>query len=202
MKNDEEVMANWAKAQAEKKKKNRKIILIAAVGFIVFAIIGNLLPKAPEPPRNFAQEGSELIQRLREPQSMDELRADYVKAEAFFNEMKQQKDSSDAFAIVALELEALITYKENNIKAAGSDLAIKKQFSEWDGSNRLVERAIKESMNNPKSYEHVKTKYNVDGTKIHVYTTFRGTNAFNAIVTTQAYGITDFDGSLLKLEIQ
>lgn len=66
--------------------------------------------------------------------------------------------------------------------------ALKTQFSPWDGSHRGAEQAIKARMNNPASYEHVATTY-VDrgpGLGITVNTRFRGTNAFNAVVTEHA----------------
>ena len=60
---------------------------------------------------------------------------------------------------------------------------IERQFSAWDGSHRKLESLIKSSMNNPASYEHVKTVYSQTKDHLVVRTTFRGTNAFGAIVT-------------------
>lgn len=60
-------------------------------------------------------------------------------------------------------------------------------FSQWDGSYQPFVDLIKSSMNNPKSYEHVETRYSFVEDKytpyMKIFCTFRGTNAFNAIVT-------------------
>lgn len=58
-------------------------------------------------------------------------------------------------------------------------------FSGWDGSYRPLEKLIKASMNDDSSYKHVETVYhlilNKDPHAI-VKTTFRGTNAYGAVV--------------------
>lgn len=66
-------------------------------------------------------------------------------------------------------------------------------FSGWDGSYRPLEQLIKASMNDPKSYDHVKTTYrrvlHSDKKDFKPYaivsTTFRGKNAFGGVVTNQ-----------------
>lgn len=57
-------------------------------------------------------------------------------------------------------------------------------------------------MNNPKSYEHVETRYQSNDSTITVYTKFRGTNAFGAVVANEAVAIADLDGNLLDVKIQ
>lgn len=63
--------------------------------------------------------------------------------------------------------------------------AFKDNFSGWDGSYRPLEKQIKASMNDDSSYKHVSTVYhlilNKDPHAI-VKTTFRGTNAYGAVV--------------------
>ena len=63
------------------------------------------------------------------------------------------------------------------------EAAIRSQFSGWDGSHRGVEEAIKARMNNPKSYEHVQTRFAIQDGFATVITSFRGTNAFGGVVT-------------------
>ena len=77
---------------------------------------------------------------------------------------------------------------------------IERQFSSWDGSHRPTEKIIKEAMHNPASYEHVRTRYEIqhDG-NIIVRTTYRGTNAFNAIVINWATLEYDIDGNLIRV---
>ncbi|EGO6390947.1 zinc ribbon domain-containing protein [Salmonella enterica] len=61
------------------------------------------------------------------------------------------------------------------------------QFSGWDGDYKPLEAAIKDSMNDDSSYEHVNTGYNLVLYKVKspyavVRTTFKGTNAYGAVV--------------------
>ena len=61
-------------------------------------------------------------------------------------------------------------------------------FSPWDGSHRDLERSIKNSMNDPDSYEHVETTFgiNYDTEELTVVTKFRGKNAFGGKVINSA----------------
>lgn len=76
---------------------------------------------------------------------------------------------------------------------------IERQFSPWDGSHYAFTRIIKESMNNPKSYEHVKTVYWEYKDYIVVQTTFRGTNAFGGVVTNTLKAKFSIDGDFLGI---
>lgn len=76
---------------------------------------------------------------------------------------------------------------------------IESQFSPWDGSHRGIERRIKSAMNDPDSYEHVKTVYWDLGDRLKVRTTFRGRNAFNALIMNSATGVADLNGNVLAL---
>jgi len=60
---------------------------------------------------------------------------------------------------------------------------IEKQFDPVYGYHIESVKKIKSTMNNPKSFEHVSTRYWDRGDHIEVETTFRGTNAFGAVVT-------------------
>ena len=76
---------------------------------------------------------------------------------------------------------------------------IKKQFSGWDGSHRGLEKLIKESMNDPDSYEHVETRFGDQGDHLLVSCKFRGKNAFNATVTNSVTAKVDFNGNVLQI---
>lgn len=80
------------------------------------------------------------------------------------------------------------------------EASIKGQFSGWDGSHRQVERELKARMKNPKSYEHVDTRYSVGPDSVTVVATYRGTNSFGAVVTNRAVATVDIDGNVLSLE--
>jgi hypothetical protein len=73
------------------------------------------------------------------------------------------------------------------------------QFSAWDGSHIKLERAIKKSMNDPSSYEHVETKYWTNGSGLIVATTFRGANAFGGKVIQTVKAEIDADGNIVKV---
>lgn len=76
---------------------------------------------------------------------------------------------------------------------------IEKQFSPWDGSHRNLESLIKESMNDPSSYEHVKTTYWDQKTYLTVKTVFRGRNAFGGMVLDSVKANIDLNGNILKV---
>lgn len=79
---------------------------------------------------------------------------------------------------------------------------IKKGFSPWDGSHIGLERAIKHAMNDPKSYEHVETRYIDKGDYLIVTTTFRGKNALGGIVVNRWTAKADPDGKVLQITSQ
>lgn len=55
-------------------------------------------------------------------------------------------------------------------------------FSKWDGSNYDLVSVVKQSMNDPKSFEHIETRYRDNGNSYTIVMSFRGKNAFNALV--------------------
>lgn len=76
---------------------------------------------------------------------------------------------------------------------------LESQFSAWDGSHRTLERAIKKSMNDPDSYEHVETTYRDLGDSLIVSTTFRGKNGFGGMVKNTVVAQVDLDGNILNI---
>lgn len=84
---------------------------------------------------------------------------------------------------------------------------IDSQFSSWDGSHKNLTTLIKENMHNPDSFQHVKT-YRYDkseyekGDILHIRTVYRGTNAFNAIVTNSIEADVDYDGNIVAITRQ
>ena len=76
---------------------------------------------------------------------------------------------------------------------------IGKHFSAWDGSHRGLTKVIKESMNDPKSYEHVETVYWDKGDHLVVKTTFRGKNAFGGVVKNWVMAKVDLNGNVIEV---
>jgi len=93
----------------------------------------------------------------------------------------------------------IIVPSEPVIKENDRRSVIGKNFSDWDGSHINLERHIKESMNDPKSYEHVETKYWDHGEYLIVQTTFRGKNAFGALVKNQVKAKVGLNGKVLEI---
>lgn len=172
------------------------MILLFVVGFIVSLFTDN------KPKANYVSDAKRIIEALRNPSSIENLESDFVKADTLFRTMSLLKDStSDSFIMAKDELEALLTYKEQHIKTEYKKLRLKSLFSSWDNSCPTLERAIKKSMNDPDSYKHVETAYEIKGETIAVYCKYRGTNAFNAVVQGVAYGLIDFKGNLLEFKL-
>lgn len=79
------------------------------------------------------------------------------------------------------------------------------QFSAWDGSHIKLVRTVKDSMNDPKSFEHVETRYYFDKKNneiIHVIMKFRGTNAFGALILNTIKAKIDIDGNVLDYVVE
>ncbi len=76
---------------------------------------------------------------------------------------------------------------------------IKSGFSAWDGSHIKLTSLIKASMNDPKSYEHVKTVYWDEGDYLIVKTDFRGSNAFGATVLNFVKAKVSLDGEIIDI---
>ncbi|MCK7494827.1 MAG: hypothetical protein MZW92_29730 [Comamonadaceae bacterium] len=102
---------------------------------------------------------------------------------------------------LALEVEsakrAAEEARKRQEKMARRSADIQRQFSGWDGSHPAVEQAIKASLHNPASYEHVETRYSDTGDSLVVVTKFRATNGFGAIVTNTAVGTVDDRGEVV-----
>ncbi|MDD2633950.1 MAG: hypothetical protein PHW82_00455 [Bacteroidales bacterium] len=170
------------------------------VGLIVgIIIISQIVHRcAPEEiqERNLLQESTEIVTAIREADDVKQLKEDYRAAEDLYDEIKDATEP-DELVLVAMELEALIAFKSDNIQSC----EVKQQFSAWDGSHNGLTTYIKNSMNNPSSYEHVSTRYSIVDDVINVETKFRGTNAYNAIVTNTAIANIDLDGKILNVNI-
>ncbi len=76
---------------------------------------------------------------------------------------------------------------------------IEKQFSVWDGSHIKLTRLIKDSMNDPDSYEHVETKYLDMKDYLIINTTFRGKNAFGGVVKNTVKAKVSLDGESVEI---
>lgn len=76
---------------------------------------------------------------------------------------------------------------------------IEKKFDSWDGSHRNLVIYIKENMNDPDSYKHVKTTFYDNGQYLLVQTSFRGKNAFGGVVLNHVRAKVGIDGSIIEI---
>ncbi len=78
-------------------------------------------------------------------------------------------------------------------------------LSAWNGSHRGLERAVKDSLNDPDSFEHVETltwPVGTDG-RNQIMMTFRAKNGFGGVITSRAIGTfdnTNCDAELTTIE--
>lgn len=76
---------------------------------------------------------------------------------------------------------------------------IDRQFGGWDGSHIKLTEHIKKSMNDPDSYQHVKTLYWEYDNHIVVKVTYRGKNAFGGVVKNTVRAKCDLDGNIIEI---
>ena len=116
-------------------------------------------------------------------------------------------DASTPEEAIAIALEEYGMDPEEKARVQAAELLtdeerqemIDKQFDPWDGSHITVKAYIIARMNNPKSFDHIETIYYDDFDSIRVYMTYRGTNAFNAVVTNRVGYRLALDGTPLEL---
>ena len=107
-------------------------------------------------------------------------------------------DKSTQIVLFAdFERESAITYL-SNLKAERKK-KIEEQFSGWDGSHINLTQAIKQAMNDPKSYEHVETVYWDMNDHLIVQTKYRGNNAFGGKVLGMVKAKVSLDGQILEI---
>lgn len=105
--------------------------------------------------------------------------------------LKKKKEAEENERLRKIEEKAKTIAKRNK--------KLKLQFSEWDGSHKALERYIIQIMNDPDSYEHVKTVYWDKISYLIVSTTFRGKNAFGGKVLNAIKAKITLDGQILKI---
>ena len=132
------------------------------------------------------------------------------KQEALAQERERQRQIAEAKR-KAKKLAEEASWKETKARlkaeeparlAAERQRRIESKFSSWNGSHPGLTARIKESMNDPKSYEHVETTYADKGDHLIVKTTFRGKNSFGGVVKNWVLAKTDLDGNVIEVIAQ
>lgn len=119
--------------------------------------------------------------------------------------LSAEEPSNLEYASKYAELQDVVAIKQKmeaaQVRRAQLGATVDRQFSKFDGSHRSVEAAVKSRLNNPSSYEHVKTQYTVNPDSVTVYATYRAKNAFGAVVTGNATAEVDAAGDVLSLSM-
>jgi hypothetical protein len=123
--------------------------------------------------------------------------------ELFIKELQNDGNARKDYVIEA-EQKRKEAEKENQEKADEEERlkresTLESQFSAWDGSHRNLSRMIKDSMNDPKSYDHVETRYFDMEDHLVVITTFRGSNAFGALIKNTVKAKVSLEGDVLEI---
>lgn len=120
--------------------------------------------------------------------------------------LKKLQENADQRSVYISELEELrkkekeeAEKKKLEDKARARKEMIEKQFSFIDGSHKKLTKLIKNSMNDPNSYEHVETKYWDMKDHLIVITTFRGKNVFGGVVKSTVKAKVSLDGESIEI---
>lgn len=129
-----------------------------------------------------------------------ELKTNFVEHEAL-NEiiLAELLAESDNRAIWITEKEEEERIAQELAAAEERKEMIEEQFSAWDGAHHNLTKAIKDSMNDAKSFEHVETVYWDMDDHLIVLETFRGKNAFGGVVKNSVKAKVALDGTVLEI---
>lgn len=174
-------------------KRRWKLVLVALVIFYVIGLAGS-----PEF-QDGVEKGREVAEKQEEAKTEEvkeqEPEVVPVKEETPEEKVAREKREQEEAKVKKEEEEARAKKEQEEARTAN----IEKQFSLWNGEHVKLTRVIKEIMNNPDSYKHVKTGYFDMGDHIIINTTFRGENAFGGTITSTAKGKASLDGETVEL---
>lgn len=119
--------------------------------------------------------------------------------------LSAEEPGNAQYASKQAELQEMVAIKQKmeaaQVRRSQLGVAVDGQFSKFDGSHRKVEAAVESRLNDPSSYEHVKTQYVVNPDSITVYAAYRAKNALGAVVTSSATAEVDAAGNVLSLSM-
>lgn len=105
-------------------------------------------------------------------------------------------------SIIVLLIAINMCNRETNVSSSepkSREQRVTEQFSSWDGSHYALEKLIKKGMHDPSSYEHIETRYGDKTEYILVSTSFRGKNAFGALVKNTVNAKVDINGKIIEV---
>lgn len=161
---------------------------------LVFIVIGTFVEMPPP-------SESEVSAKLENDLYSASNEQDFDKTIA---QMEALRDSATSDSVRNV-LNNLLNSKDQQLESARvywRQSRINEQFSGYDGRHYNLVSTVKDNMNDPGSFEHVKTQYGIyekDSNKIVLYMEYRGKNAFGALVKDNITAIADLNGNILEL---
>lgn len=76
---------------------------------------------------------------------------------------------------------------------------IERGFSDWDGSHVVLTEAVKMSLNDPNSFEHVETSYWDQKDHLIVKMKYRAKNTHGGVITKSIKAKTDLNGGVIEI---
>jgi hypothetical protein len=104
--------------------------------------------------------------------------------------------------VVIISIVAITCESEPEIKLTKQEIHkqnIQKLFSGWDGSHLKLTEKIKESLNDPKSYEHIETSFKDMDSFLIVNATFTAKNAFGGTLKKDVVVVSDTLGNITEV---
>lgn len=72
-------------------------------------------------------------------------------------------------------------------------------ISDWEGSGIELTTHIKENMNDPDSYQHIKSQHYYKNGILYITTEFRGKNAFGGVVKETLSATVDLNCNIIEI---
>ena len=79
------------------------------------------------------------------------------------------------------------------------DARVQAQFSTWDGSHKALAKYIKDSLDDPASYEHIKTTFDDRFVNLVVTMTYRYRGRSGNMERGSIKAVVDLDGKILEV---
>lgn len=167
-----------------KNKRFNKLGRVVLSGIFALIFMSVLNTRTTEPSNQNAKKSVETTKVVAEKK---EKTAEEIKKEA------EAKAKADAEAKAKAAVDAKIA-KENAYQAW-----VKAQFSAWDGSHRALVDAVKQNLNDKKSFEHEKTTYVDKGDHLIIKMVYRAKNAFGGVVLQNVTAKADYKTNTISI---
>lgn len=180
--------------------KKRTRFIVASIVLASFVVIGRMTEEEKRmTPAEYDSKCEELYNRIVNAEDTVGLIALYAEADSLIAKMKTDKVVTDTLWGYE-NLRIVLTDRANRLLDVAKREKTQKLFSQYDGSCYVVERAIKESMNDEESYKHIKTAYIVRDSTVMVETVFSGKNGFGGVVKERVLAEVSLDGVLMSIK--